>query len=466
MQRRSFLKATAGAGLASAPSLANAQAKQPNVVLILFDDLSWRDFSSYGHDYHRTPNIDALAKEGMRFTNAYAACPVCSPTRSSVMTGKYPVRTGVTDWIPGRAQWPTAKLLTPRTTLQMKLEEVTLAERMKQAGYATAAIGKWHLGGEGFGPTEQGFDYNVGGNHRGSNPYFGPFQLPGLENRTKQDYLTDELMKAARAWVDTQVGGRKPFFLFSPNYSVHTPIQAPEDRIPQTPGKTALQRTYQAMLEITDQHIGRLREQLKQSGEYENTIWIVTSDNGGLRYEGKNPVPHTVNAPLRAGKGHLYEGGIRVPLIVAGPGVKRGESNALVASVDIMPTVLSLTGQAAQTGIDGVDVLRPVKRPALYWHYPHYSNQGGVPGGAMREGNWKLIEFYEDSRLELFNLAEDPGETKNLAKREAKRAAAMREKLEQWRKASGAILPTANPGYKAGGDDQGLAGTEQPTPAL
>jgi arylsulfatase A-like enzyme len=291
----------------------------------------------------------------------------------------------------------------------MKLEEVTLAERLRTAGYATASIGKWHLGGEGFLPTDQGFDVNIGGNHKGANAYFGPFDLPNLQGRNAENYLTDELMKGARSWLDSQAGSRQPFFLYSPNYSVHTPIQAPEDRIPQTPGKTALERTYQAMLEITDQHIGRLREQLKQAGQYENTIWIVTSDNGGLRFEGKNPVPHTVNAPLRAGKGHLYEGGIRVPLILSGPGVPRGAtSDALVASVDLMPTVLDLCGQSPQADIDGVSLMKPVRRPALFWHYPHYSNQGGKPGGAMRTrdsaGDWKLIEFYEDNRLELYNL--------------------------------------------------------------
>lgn len=457
MQRRNFLASLAGAG--SLPAQ-NKPSRKPNVVLILFDDLGWRDFSCYGNDFHRTPNIDAIAAEGARFTNAYASCPVCSPTRSSVLTGKVPIRTGVTDWIPGRAQWPTAKLVTPRTANQMKLEEVTLAERLKQAGYATASIGKWHLGGEEFSPRLQGFQVNVGGDHRGANQYFGPFAMPGLEGRTKDDYLTDELQVAARDWVSKQ---RSPFFLYSPNYSVHTPIQAPEARIEMTEGKTKQECTYRAMLEITDQHIGKLRDQLKQSGQYDNTLWIITSDNGGLRFEGKNPVPHTVNAPLRAGKGHLYEGGIRVPLILAGPGIAKGATRReLASSIDLMPTALDLCGEASQPDIDGVSLRRETRQRPLFWHYPHYSNQGGVPGGAMREGDWKLIEFYEDNRLELFHLPTDAGEARNLAGKEKARTERMRAQLNFWRKKHGAVMPTLNPNYKEGSSDQGLAGVEKP----
>ncbi len=462
MTRRSLL-----AGAAGAASALWGVTNRPNVVLILFDDLGWRDFSCYGNPYHRTPHIDAIAQEGIRFTNAYASCPVCSPTRSSVMTGKYPVRTGVSDWIPGRAQWPSAKLLTPRTALQMKREEVTLAERLRDAGYATASIGKWHLGGQGFGPEDQGFDWNVGGDHRGSNPYFGPFDLPRLAGRRKTDYLTDELQKAAREWVAEQSAKQRPFFLYSPNYSVHTPIQAPEDRIEATPGKSKLQQTYRAMLEITDQHIGKLREQLKQAGQYENTIWIISSDNGGLRFEGRNPVPHTENAPLRAGKGHLYEGGIRVPLILAGPGVPRQRtSRSLACSVDLMPTALDLCGEKAPPDLDGVPLLRAPRARELFWHYPHYSNQGGVPGGALREGDWKLIEFYEDQRLELFHLGRDPGESKNLAVREKGIAERMRRKLKAWREKNGAIMPIANPAFDPEKANQGLAGAEAPTPPI
>ncbi len=459
MQRRNFLSTLAGAA-----TLRARAATKPNVVLILFDDLGWRDFSCYGNDFHRTPNIDAIAREGARFTNAYASCPVCSPTRSSVLTGKVPIRTGVTDWIPGRAQWPTAKLLTPRTPSQMSLDDVTIAERLKQSGYATASIGKWHLGGAGFSPQDQGFDKNVGGDHRGSNSYFGPFAMPGLEGRTKDDYLTDQLQSAARDWIQAQ---KPPVFLYSPNYSVHTPIQAPQTRIEMAPGKTKQECTYRAMLEITDQHIGKLRDQLRRSGQYENTVWVITSDNGGLRYEGKNPIPHTVNSPLRAGKGHLYEGGIRVPLILAGPGIAPASTRTeLASSIDLLPTILDLCGEAPQRDIDGVSLRRPTKSRPLFWHYPHYSNQGGVPGGAMREGTWKLIEFYEDNRLELFNLARDPGEQRNLARKEKARADRMRAQLDAWRKRYGAIMPQPNPGYKEDSAGQGLAGAEKATPVL
>jgi arylsulfatase A-like enzyme len=459
--RREFLGA-----VAAGPLLSQAKTKKPNVVLVLFDDLGWKDFSCYGSTVHDTPNIDAIAREGARFTAAYAACPVCSPTRSAILTGKYPVRTGVTDWIPGRAQWPTAKLLTPRTGLQMKLEERTLAEALRESGYRTASIGKWHLGAGDYLPTAQGFDANVGGNAKGSNGYFGPFDLPGLEGRTKENYLTDELQAAARSFA----AGGGPFFLYSPNYSVHTPIQAPADRIQKAPGRTETQMTYKAMLEITDEHIGRLRQQLKAAGEYENTIWVITSDNGGLRYEGKNPVPFTDNSPLRAGKGHLYEGGVRVPLLIAAPGRVRAGLNLNVpaCSVDVAPTLLELLGEKPLVGIDGkslVPVLRggKIEREALYWHYPHYSNQGGVPGGAIREGRWKLIEFYEDGRLELFDLQSDPGETKNLAVRERERAARLRAKLDAWRKGNGAVMPTVNPAFDPAKADQGLVGVEPVT---
>ncbi len=462
MQRRNFL-ATASSALFA------AQKRAPNLVLVLFDDLGWRDFSSYGNPFHQTPHIDALAREGTRFTNAYAACPVCSPTRSAVLSGKYPIRTGVTDWIPGRAQWKSAKLITPRTALQMRLEEQTLAERLRPAGYATASIGKWHLGGTGFSPTDQGFDLNIGGNHKGSNPYFGPFDLPGLAGRTKEQYLTDELHSAVRSWVGQQTSARKPFFLYCPNYSVHTPIQAPESQIQAVQGKSKREQTYRAMLEITDAHIGRLREQLRAAGEYENTIWAITSDNGGLRFEGKDPVPFTDNAPLRAGKGHLYEGGIRVPLILAGPGVAKAKTDSsLASSIDLMPTLLDLAGQRPPAGIDGVSLRKVPARRALFWHYPHYSNQGGVPGGAMRERDaqgteWKLIEFYEDRRLELFNLSADPGEKVNLIAQEAKRANSMQRALQRWRAAGGAIMPTENPNFEAASANQGLAGAEDPT---
>jgi arylsulfatase A len=448
------------AGLAG--GLLRAQTKRPNIVLILFDDLGWKDFSCYGNTTQKTPNIDAIAAEGVRFTQAYAACPVCSPSRAALLTGKYPPRTGVTDWIAGRPQWPTAKLVTPRTKTELALDEVTAAERFRDLGYRTASIGKWHLGGaNGFLPTHQGFDVNVGGNQRGSSPYFGPFDMPGLEGRTKQDYLTRELGKAARQFV---AASSQPFFLYSPNYAVHLPLQAP--------GFEGSKGTYAEMLRIADEEIGLLRDTLKKAGTYDNTTWVITSDNGGLLYEGKSQSAITDNKPLRAGKGHLYEGGIRVPLIIKPAGSKPRARTVpdRVCGIDILPTLLDLGGQPESRDIDGKS-LKPLlegknlaSRP-LYWHYPHYSNQGGVPGGVVIEKNWKLIHFYEDGRNELFDLSKDPSESKNLAASESGRAARMLKQLDEWKRSVGAIDPKENPAFDAAKSDQGLFGKEPPTPA-
>jgi arylsulfatase A-like enzyme len=444
---------------------AKAKTKQPNIVLVLFDDLGWRDFGCFGNERKVTPNLDAIAKEGVKFTQAYAACPVCSPTRAALLTGKYPPRTGVTDWIAGRPQWPTAKLITPRTKTELALEETTVAESLKLAGYRTAAIGKWHLGGNnGFLPTDQGFDHNTGGNHRGSNGYFGPFDLPGLEGRNSEHYLTTELGSAARKWVSEERPDGKPFFLYWANYAVHLPLQAP--------GFKRSEGTYWEMLRIADEQIGLMRQQLKASGQDENTIWVISSDNGGLRYEGKSSQPVTDNAPLRAGKGHLYQGGLRVPLIVKAPGwSKAGQTlEERVSSIDLYPTLMEMAGEKRPEGIDGISLAslisgkeKKLKREALYWHYPHYSNQGGVPGGAIIEDDWKLIEFYEDGRRELFHLSEDFGERINLAGLEKTRAERMWRKLDQWRKNVGAVMPRANPGFDPTKADQGLSGTETQT---
>jgi arylsulfatase A len=456
--RRNVLAGLAGGVL-------KAKTKEPNIVLVLFDDLGWRDFGCYGNSKPVTPNIDAIAAEGVKFTQAYAACPVCSPSRAALLTGKYPPRTGVTDWIAGRAQWPTAKLVTPRTGTFLPLEEVTLAEMLKKAGYRTGSVGKWHLGGnDGHMPTDQGFDHNTGGNERGANAYFGPFNLPGLEGRTAQNYLTTELGIAARKFA---AADRKPFFLYWPNYAVHLPLQAP--------GHSGKEGTYAEMLRIADEQIGLMRDQLKAAGEYENTIWMITSDNGGLLYEGKSREAVTNNQPLRAGKGHLYEGGIRVPLIVKVPGkTKAGlEVSERVCGIDLYPTVLELLGMGKVQGIDGVSLTglldgkkKSLKREALYWHYPHYSNQGGVPGGVVIEQNWKLIEFYETGKLELFNLEKDSGEKRNLSGIERGRAMKMRKLLEKWRKEVGAVMPKENPNFDPAKEDQGLFGKELPTVPL
>jgi arylsulfatase A-like enzyme len=440
-----------------------AQPRRRNLVVVLFDDLGWRDFGSYGHPRHQTPNIDALASEGVRFTQAYAACPVCSPSRAGLLTGRNPVRSGVTDWIPGRAQWPAAKLITPRTRTYLPLEEVTLGEILHQHGYRTASIGKWHLGGApDHVPGKQGFHVNVGGDHRGANSYYGPFAMPGLEGKDASHYLTRELGKAERDFV---AGTREPFFLYSAHYAVHLPLQAP--------GVTDPEATYGEMLRIADEQIGLLREQLRKDGRYEDTAWVLTSDNGGLLYEGKQTRAITDNSPLRAGKGHLYEGGIRVPLIISAPGLipPGGTSAQRVTSLDILPTAVDLLEVPRPAhALDGDSLLpvlrnsrRRLKARPLYWHYPHYSNQGGVPGTAMIESDWKLIEFHEDNRLELYHLRTDPGEKTNLARRNRVQAMKMWRKMQRWRETHGAILPQPNPAYDREKADQGLTGVEAPT---
>lgn len=440
-----------------------AQPRRRNVVVVLFDDLGWRDFAGYGHPRHQTPNIDALAQEGMRFTQAYAACPVCSPSRAGLLTGRNPVRSGVTDWIPGRAQWPAAKLITPRTKTFLPAEELTLAEMLQPHGYRSASIGKWHLGGSpDHLPEQQGFHWNVGGDHRGANAYYGPFAMPGLEGRDASHYLTRELGKAERDFV---ANTREPFFLYSAHYAVHLPLQAP--------GVTEPTAVYGEMLRIADEQIGLLRDQLRRDGRYEDTVWVLTSDNGGLLYEGKQTRPITDNSPLRAGKGHLYEGGIRVPLIISAPGlVSPGATSAeRVTSLDIVPTLADLLNVPQPTGpLDGASLLPILRKPRrrlptrpLFWHYPHYSNQGGMPGTAMIESDWKLIEFHEDQRLELYHLRTDPGEKTNLARRNSVQARKMWQKMKKWREANGAVLPVANPAFDPQKADQGLTGFESPS---
>ena len=474
MNRRSFL------GILGAQALTRAATKPLNVIFILIDDLGWKDFGCYGNTFHDTPHVDALAREGMRFTSAYAACCVCSPTRAAVMTGKYPARLQITDWIPGRKQWPNSKLLRLEFKQELPHEEITIAELLKSLGYATISAGKWHLGGDGFGPETQGFDVNVAGTFRGSPAsYFGPYDLPGLKGLTKDDFLTNVLTERVEEFVEQCAKQSKPFFVYLPHFAVHLPLGAQQKVIDRykaklKPGQDPKDAIYAAMVEGVDTAVGHLRKRLGELGLAGNTAIFFTSDNGGLRHEGKSNWHTTDNSPLRAGKGHQYEGGIRVPLIVHWPGItKPGSSQAApVSSIDYFPTIAEMAGAKYYHKIDGLSItglLRggsSLKRDALFWHYPHYSNQGGPPAGAMRQGDWKLIEFYEDGRLELFNLKDDPGETRNLVRREAARAAAMRKKLAAWRKSAGAVMPKVNPEYDPAKEDQGLAGAEKPTPPV
>ncbi len=455
----------------------NSTAKPPNIVLVLVDDLGWMDLSCQGSTYYRTPHVDKLAAQGMRFTDAYAACAVCSPTRASVMTGRYPARVGVTDWIRAKFQRgkigtpkqnPTEyvgganrKLLCPPNPYWMEHEEVTLAEALKPAGYVTCHIGKWHLGDEAWYPPHQGFDFNFGGCDLGQPPsYFDPYfnkryQMPTLKPRKKGEYLSDREADEAVGFIRKHKD--RPFFLYLAHYAVHTPIQAKEDVAAKyrRSEKAEVNAKYAAMVESVDDAMGRVMETLEELKLAERTLVIFTSDNGGLDNGGKP----TDNAPLRSGKGYAYEGGIRVPLIVRWPGVVPAGSisHEPVSSVDYFPTVLEAVGRSAPHGrpIDGVSLVdhlksggkRSLERDALIWHFPHYRHSPG-PYSIIRKGPWKLIRFWEGPVFELFNLKNDLSEKTDLASKMPDKVRELDQELMARLKSMEAKLPKPNPAYK------------------
>ena len=458
--------ASPAAVAASAP----AAPRKANIVLFLIDDLGWRDIGANGSTYYQTPNIDRLAREGVRFTDAYAACAVCSPTRAAVLTGKYPARLLLTDWLPDGRWPPKAKLRSGRFVRELPLEEVTIAEALREAGYRTASIGKWHLGAEPFSlPEHHGFDVNVGGNAHGAPgdfffPYAGNWAIPTTDLRVRWnvfpdgkpgEYLTDRLTDEAVKFI--RENRERPFFLYLPHYAVHTPLQAkPElvakyEKIPeaQRQGKPV----YAAMVESMDESIGRVMATLRELGLERDTMVIFTSDNGGF-YNA------TSNAPLRANKGAYYEGGIRVPLIVKWPGVaKAGHvSSEPVTSTDFYPTCLAAAGLPPRPNqhMDGRN-LQPLLaggatlgRPAIFWHFPHYNDHPhSVPSGVIRQGPWKLIETFDPEGLELYNLADDLGEQRNLAAAQPARVAELKRALDAWRVEVGAEMMRPNPDHDA-----------------
>ncbi len=450
---------------------------RPNVVLFLVDDLGYMDVGANNPGcFYPTPNIDRLAKEGMRFTDGYAACNVCSPTRAAVMTGKYPPRVNITDWLPGRGDKPDQLLKVPKLADGLALEEFTLAEALKEGGYRTAIVGKWHLGAKAFRPELQGFDVNIGGYEKGHPPsYFSPYRMPVLADGPEGEYLTDRLTDEALKFLEETVKADQPFFLYFPHYAVHTPLQAKADRVAEFQQRAATlsdtgpeftrdlgrnvrqvqnHPTYAAMMESLDQSVGRVMAQLTTLGIETNTLVIFTSDNGGLSTAEGTP---TSNVPLRMGKGWAHEGGVRVPLIIKWPGVTPpGSINTLpVISMDYYPTLIEVAGlpDRAEQHLDGVSIVPALRgqaqgRGAIFWHYPHYSNQGGPPHGAVREGQWKLIEWYEDGRVELLNLKDDLSERTNLAPQFPERARALQAKLAAWRSQVNAVMPTPNPDYR------------------
>lgn len=432
-------------GLCCLSSLAfAAEQRPPNVVFILADDLGVNDLSCYGRKDQATPRLDRLAAEGMRFTSAYCAQPICSPSRAAIMSGLAPARLHITTFLPGRGDAPSQKLLHPKINMQLALEHTTLAEHLKAAGYATACIGKWHLGGTGFGPQVQGFDVV----HAGK-----PNTPPTADEGGKGEYaLTALAIDFVRANKD------KPFFLYLPHNNPHIPLAAKPERIERF--KDSFNPTYAAVVNTLDDCVGRLLDALDELHLRDNTLIVFTSDNGGVHLpELKEDAP-THNTPFRAGKGYLYEGGLRIPLIVRLPKVvPTGKvSDTPVINTDWLPTILDLCGVPFEASkSDGVSltphlkessqVFRPLPIRTLLWHFPHYNNQGGRPAGAIRIGDWKLIEHYDDGRRELFNLTDDRSEEHDLAAKEPQRAATMQAELAAWRKSVGAQTNSPNPDF-------------------
>jgi arylsulfatase A len=448
-------------------------AERPNVIVILADDLGAMDLGCTGSRFHRTPELDQMAQAGVRFTQGYAACPVCSPTRAALMTGKYPPRLQITDWLPGRPDLPEHPLARPFLRQQLPADEVTLAELLKSAGYVTGHIGKWHLGGVGSSPVDHGFEVNIGGDQTGTPlSYFAPFQkqqrtMVGLETAEAGEYLTDRLATEAERFIEQHRD--RPFFLYLPHYAVHTPLQAPEATVATYPSATPFRGeqnnpVYAAMLEHLDRAVGRVRRKLHELNLSDRTWVVFTSDNGGLATQEGKLTPATSNAPLREGKGWLYEGGLRVPLLIEGPGVaQRGTTiDTPVITHDLYATVARWCGVTVSHAIDGVDLsplwTEPDDKTAaagealsqrdLFWHYPHYANQHSRPGAVIRRGEWKLVEFYEQNRRELYRLSEDPRENRNISDQHADVVTELAAALEQWRNEVGALRPTPNPAYR------------------
>lgn len=477
---------TIGLTLGCVISSTHASAKEKNVLFIFADDLGYKDLGCFGSSFYETPHLDALAESGVKFTNAYAACPVCSPTRSSLMTGRYPARTKNTDFFGAFNPKPGApvpkkwkKPLIPAHYInKLPAELTTLPEALKKHGYATFFAGKWHLGGEDSLPTHHGFDINKGGYHRGGpyggKKYFSPYGNPHLEDGPDGEHLPDRL---ATETVKFMTEADKPFFALLSFYSVHTPLMGREDLVnkyKEKSKKLGLQKDeifesefprkvravqehaiYGAMVEAMDEAVGKLIKGLKDSGKYDDTIIVFFSDNGGLSTSEGSP---TSNYPFRAGKGWMYEGGIKEPMILRVPGVTKAgtSSDLLVTSTDFYPTLLEACGKELQPGdhMDGMSVLEQMKEPktdrSIFWHYPHWGNQGGIPCSSVRVGDWKLIKFYYKKGVELYNLKDDPSEKTNLADKNKAKLGELQKILDQYIEDTKATLPTKNENFKGG----------------
>lgn len=504
------------------------ETRPPNVVLFLVDDMGWADVGSFGSTFYETPHIDRFAQEGVKFTSAYTACHVCSPTRSSILTGKYPARTGLTDWLPGRRDFPFQRLQNVRSVQQLATEETTLAEALKSHGYRTSALGKWHLGTAPSTPDAHGFDEHAPQNWSRGAPnrtFHSPYNLDGLEG-PEGEYLTDRLTDEALGFMERNQD--EPFFLYMAHFAVHDPIQGrddlvekyeaklkanpmpkadrfvlegnPDDAKPLSratldeliaedaftghkvlPHRTVKIKQYQdnvefaGMVEAVDQSLGRILAKLEALNLADDTIVIFFADNGGMSaanlWNPDREIPEeqfdvaysTSNLPLRGAKGWLYEGGIRVPCIVNWPGQGRSGSvvDEPIISTDFYPTILEMAGLPARPGQhqDGVSLAPLVagnetfNREAIYWHFPHYSNHGmQSPGGAIRQGDYKLLEYFENDTVQLFDLKNDIGEQRDLAQTCPAKVAELRAKLHAWRESVGARMPVPNPDYDGGGN--------------
>jgi len=466
---------------------------KPNVIFILLDDFGYTDLGCYGSKFYETPNIDRFASQSVKFTDAYAACPVCSPTRASIMTGKYPVKTGITDWIPGRqasnSGSPTDKLIALPFKLELDLSEVTIAEVLKKNGYKTMISGKWHLGETSeYWPEYQGFDVNKGGFSKGSpvknnisNGYFSPYGNPRLEDGPVGEYLTDRQTDEAIKFIENSKD--TPFYVYLSYYAVHNPMQGKEALIsrftvkadsmglskmqPFTREKEWIKKSmsdnfkeriiqsnpvYAAMIYSVDENLGKLFKRLEELNLDKNTIIFFTSDNGGLATSEGSP---TSNAPLRAGKGWLYEGGIRVPLIVNVPGKTKPGTivRSPVSSIDYFATIIELTGSGVyDLKTDGVSIVPllnedKMKERPLFWHYPHYSNQGVEPGSAVRLGRYKLIDNFEKERQELYDLENDLSEQHDISTANPQKTVELYNLLKDWRTKTGAKMMKPNPNW-------------------
>ena len=446
-------------------AFSNAEERPHNVVLFVVDDLGWRDLGCQGSDYYQTPHIDRLAAGGVRFTNAYAACAVCSPTRASILTGKYPARLMLTQWLPaGRWDPDKNRMREGRFLRQLPLEEITLAEALKPE-FTTLHVGKWHLGGLPFSyPEQHGFDVNVAGSDHGAPgsyfyPYKGEWTIPTtgkpvvkqtLPDGEPGEYLTDRLTDEAVSLIREKAAG--PFFLYFPYYSVHTPLQAKKEKVEKYEGVPKSERQgnpiYAAMVETVDDSVGRVMATLDDLGLSDSTHVIFTSDNGGF-------AKATDNSPLRANKGSHYEGGIRVPMIFKGPGVRAGEvSDVPVITNDLYPTIIDLVGlpERPNQQVDGVSLAGLLKRDEaiedrpLFWHYPHYNQHPqSAPVSIIRKGDWKLIQFLEEEKIELFDLSSDPGETENLYLENIELGIQFIQELLEWKTEVGADPMRPNP---------------------